>query len=308
MEDQNMEHSLPIKLKLPDDFLEAEERCGFQISADMKAVWAVQLDLLERFKEVCQRYGLKYFASDGTLLGAVRHKGYIPWDDDIDVIMLREDYDRLNELAEKEFTYPYFFQTIYTDPLRIRCHAQLRNSATTGYIEEDRKLPVNKGIFIDIFVLDVVPDDPVRLFFLVFRLRALFTLMTYKRFSKEEPRVFLGRLFGTFIRDVFFKKVDISTVYKYYERLCRKYYKSKNQRVTSLVFFRFRSHKITFRKKWFEGAHTVPFEFTDIVIPDRYDPVLRQQYGDYMTMRREPTIHGKLTLDPYRAFTESDTV
>ena len=69
----------------------------------------VELDLLAEFDRVCRKHGLTYFVDSGTLLGAVRHKGFIPWDDDIDLIMQREDYERLVQIAAQEFQHPYFF-------------------------------------------------------------------------------------------------------------------------------------------------------------------------------------------------------
>ena len=81
----------------------------------MQAVWAVQMDLLKELIRVCEKYNITYYGDSGTLLGAIRHKGYIPWDDDIDVVMTRSEYNRLLEVAEKEFTHPYFFQTRETD-------------------------------------------------------------------------------------------------------------------------------------------------------------------------------------------------
>jgi len=81
-------------MRLPDGFLQSEYRDGYFVDATMKRVWAVELDLLEQFQNICKRHSLKYYAIGGTLLGAVRHKGFIPWDDDIDVGMPRADYDQ----------------------------------------------------------------------------------------------------------------------------------------------------------------------------------------------------------------------
>ena len=92
-----------------------EIREGYKISSQMKKVWSIQLSLLKKVLEVCEKYDLKIWAEGGTLLGTIRHKGYIPWDDDIDLVMFRDDYDKLNEIASKEFKYPYFLQSSKTE-------------------------------------------------------------------------------------------------------------------------------------------------------------------------------------------------
>lgn len=75
--------------------MKKEVRCDFEISAMMKRAWAAQMEVLEVVDEICQRNGLQYFADWGTLLGAIRHQGFIPWDDDIDICMKRKDYNQL---------------------------------------------------------------------------------------------------------------------------------------------------------------------------------------------------------------------
>ena len=127
-----------MKLEIPDSFYEEEERCGYVVSAHMKKVWAVELDLLYQLQQVCEKYGIQYYGSGGTILGAERHKGMIPWDDDIDIMMLRDQYDLLCSHAD-EFEEPYFFQTFDTDEGYFRGHAQLRNSNTTGVLVDEAK-------------------------------------------------------------------------------------------------------------------------------------------------------------------------
>lgn len=154
---------LPIKIKLPDHFLEEEERDGYLISPEMKKVWAILLDLFSEFQRVCDKYHIQWWADAGTILGAARHKGMIPWDDDIDVMLMRDEYEKLCKVAEKEFKYPYFFQTEETDKESARGHAQLRNSKTTGILKNELKPKrnFNQGIFLDIFPIDAIPDDEI---------------------------------------------------------------------------------------------------------------------------------------------------
>ena len=116
-----------LNIVLPDGFLNEEVRCGYTVTKQMKEVWAVELDMLEKLLSVCKKHDIKIFASGGTMLGAVRHQGFIPWDDDIDMMMFRDDYEKLCKVAQEEFEYPYFFQTEYTDVGSLRGHAQLRN-------------------------------------------------------------------------------------------------------------------------------------------------------------------------------------
>ena len=133
-----------MKLQIEDSFYQEEERCGYLVSAHMKKVWAVELDLLYQLDQVCKKYGIKYYASGGTILGAERHKGMIPWDDDIDLMMLRDQYDILCSHAD-EFKEPYFLQTFDTDEGYFRGHAQLRNSNTTGVLLSEVDPPGQRG-------------------------------------------------------------------------------------------------------------------------------------------------------------------
>lgn len=101
-------------LQFNKKFFEEEERNGFCISSMMKRAWAVELEVLSQVSAVCKKYDIPYFAAYGTLLGAIRHKGFIPWDDDVDIALKREDYVRLLKILPKELPESYFVNSYYT--------------------------------------------------------------------------------------------------------------------------------------------------------------------------------------------------
>ena len=118
-------------MHLDENFFREEIRCGYKVSEKMKKVWAVELNLLEQFDKLCRENNLQYFVDSGTLLGAVRHQGFIPWDDDIDVVMFRDDYEKLKIIAKDAVSSPYFYQNSYND-LMIWAFSKLRDSRTTA--------------------------------------------------------------------------------------------------------------------------------------------------------------------------------
>lgn len=156
---------MEIKIKLPTDYLEGETRCGHYVGPEMKRVWAVEIDLLCELIKVCEKHNLKMFAIGGTALGAIRHKGMIPWDDDIDVGMLRKDYTKLQKIAKEEFRHPYFFHDENTAPGSLTGHGRIINSSTTAInrvhlnVKKQGKCTFKQCIFIDIFAFDNVPDN-----------------------------------------------------------------------------------------------------------------------------------------------------
>ena len=118
-----------------------------------------QLDMLSEFLNICQKLNLKHFLLGGTLLGAVRHKGFIPWDDDIDVAMPRKDYEIFLQKAPALLPPHLFLQNLHSDPYFPANFSKIRNNNTT-YIETSVKdFPIHHGVFIDVFPLDYLPDN-----------------------------------------------------------------------------------------------------------------------------------------------------
>lgn len=123
----------------------------------LRRLQLVELDILTEFVRICDKYGLRYYLVGGTLLGAIRHQGFIPWDDDIDVAMMREDYDRFAQIAAQELDPRYFYQSPDTDPYYFLTYNKIRKNGTEVYEERFKDSKFHKGIFIDIFPLDFCP-------------------------------------------------------------------------------------------------------------------------------------------------------
>ncbi len=292
---------------LPDQFFQPEIRCNYYISHKMKKVWAIELDLLKKFAEVCEKYNLSYFMDGGTLLGAVRHKGFIPWDDDADVIMPRKDYNKLWSIASKEFKEPYFFQTTLSENDFFRSHAQLRNSFTTGFIDEDEKKDINRGIFIDIFVLDNIPDNILERNF--FRKKIAFEKkmfvyqydVAYKKLSLKKKAFYIFVHF-------FFRIVSYKRFFEHFNRNTLGKYTNTCTALVGDITLKWRTN-VQWERKWFEGYVYLPFENLMLRAPKYYNEVLSKQYGDFMKIPEDITAsnfksHGKVTFDPDTPYKE----
>lgn len=293
---------LPIRIELPEHFLDEEERDGYTVSTEMKKVWAVELDLLNEFQKVCEKYNLRYYASGGTLLGAVRHKGFIPWDDDIDVNMFREDYDKLVSVGQQAFAPPYCFQTTNVARHFFRGHAQLRNSLTTGILKSElgKGYNYNQGIFIDIFVMDGIPENKQAASLLYKRLNF------YRRLLGNEVSLTHESIKGRALHGVLalLKRMglDPQKIFEHFDNIARRA-SGKPARYTYPIEF-ISPPLCMFELADFGTPVELPFEFMSVKAPQNAEHILETQYGDWRTPVREPTYHGGVIFDPERPYTE----
>lgn len=138
----------------------------------LKNCQKIELEILKDFRQICESLGLQYYLTAGTLLGTIRHQGFIPWDDDIDVAMPREDYDKFAMLGAEKLGDGYIYQSHITEPNFPYYFAKIRKTGTR--VEEPilRSIPMDQGIYIDIFPLDQCPDNDkaARIFFKIIEL------------------------------------------------------------------------------------------------------------------------------------------
>lgn len=273
-----------IKLKFDTDFFDEEVRCDYRITSETKKIWAVELDLLNELIRVCNKYDIKMCLSCGALLGAVRHGGMIPWDDDIDVSLNRTEYAKLCKVAQTEFKNPYFFQTYESDPQYLFGYARLRNSLTTGYIVGMDNLCYNNGIYIDVFVMDGFIDDVQLLKAQEKKLRNLIRLSDiYKgnfrtgNVMKRIVKRCLYSVFSPLIR-AFYSYDEIVSSYL----RCQQQYNDSTDRVAIISDKLYGVRKNWCKKEDLEDIIYVPFENLMAPIPSNYHFMLSNAYGNYM--------------------------
>lgn len=289
-----------LKIELPDSFFLEEERDGYLVSAKMKELWAVQLDLLNEFDRVCKKYNLRYILDFGTLLGAVRHKGFIPWDDDVDVSMLREDYDKLMEVGPKEFKYPYFLQTPYTDENFNEAVTKLRRSDTM-YVTYHNLLnypTFNLGIFIDIFVYDYIPADKQSEELIYKRTETDFL---HRYVLCHRPSIYDGVKYPFRMARYQYYRMRYgspSQVYAKQEQFAKSF--NHDDLVGCVMYFDLnkRSHG------FFLETTELQFENLLLPAPANYDELLRSLYGDYMIPVRNGAAHVMAHFDTSHSYKE----
>ena len=272
-------------LELDDNYFKEEERCGFKISSMMKRVWAVEMHVLTEIDRICKEYGLTYYAAFGTMLGAVRHKGFVPWDDDIDVYMLRPDYQVLMKVLSDELPQGYYNSSSYSDSTHMQPLTSVMN---TKYIITDvseRKkfygCPYICGV--DIFPLDYIPNDEEELS--VFR--NLYTIIystarEYYQYTKEELEEYLKR-----IEEMCNTKIDRegnipNQLWLLLDKVAGIFGEDECEYLTYLPTNICYDAELKYKKGWFKSAKRFPFEYISVPLPNGYDELLKVTYSDYM--------------------------
>lgn len=302
-------------IKAPAAFFDEEIRDGFKVTAAMKQVWFVELDLMQKLLDVCRNNDIKIFASGGTMLGAVRHHGFIPWDDDIDMMMFREDYDKLCDIAADEFKEPYFFQTAYSDESCLRGHAQLRNSSTTGMLEyESYRVKFNQGIFIDIFPLDSVISDEGK-----FKRQARKAKLLKKYFMSLNYYLNYNDFLKEYTGSERIKKIlskvcnrfySYNKAYEKYESVCKQYNYLQTEMISTLSFVFDCKQHFKYREDY-RDLIDVDFEFLKIPIGKNYVHALDKRYGNWRKFEKGSAVHGNVIFDttiPYDEYIKKNFI
>ena len=238
----------------------------------------IQMEILDVVAAFCEANNISYWIDSGTLLGAIRHKGYIPWDDDIDVGMLRPDFERFMELFNKE-NKKYKFHCIENNPNFYYAHGKVLDTDTVLYEPDINgyKLSIN----IDIFVYDNVPDDATAT--KMYNKRDLFHKLHDGRVSLNVPQ---GKGIKPLLVRLLFRAIRIFPKNFFVKKMAqnaRKYAKKETEFVGNFTSYT----RMICAKSVFDDFIMAEFEGKKYKIPVGYDAWLRAFYGEYMRLPPE---------------------
>lgn len=264
----------------------------------LKEIQKVSLNILKQIADLCEEQNIRYYLCMGTLLGAIRHKGFIPWDDDIDIMVPRPDYDRLMEYLynnklpnltlfnrQTHKNYPYMISRISDD----RYILEMENEESVGM-----------GIFIDVYPMDgmgATLKEALKYGIYNDRMSSFCYQATRKHFAIENtkstfrkivklPVYLVSKAIG---KDFFMDRIEKHTGRYEYET---------SEWVGDLVWLNWGASEI-FKREWFDEYIVVPFEEYEFRVPKEYDAVLRHEFGDYMTL---PPVEERIAHHFYKAY------
>ncbi len=261
-----------------------------------------ELQLVKAVLSICERHQLTVFMMGGTFLGAVRHKGFIPWDDDVDLGMSREDYETFLRVAPQELPQGYVLRHFATDPDMPYYPAQVVNPSFE-ILDTSAQIAKTRSAWIDLFPLDGMPKGGLGCFFHKYRLLYLRMMLKFSQFSQVVAvnlahRPLHERILIAVGKHLHLEsRLDTNKRMHLIDRCLKKYpYETASQVVNFMGAYKFRE---MFPKKIYDSLSEYPFEDLQLLAPSDYDTVLRQMYGDYMTPppQNEQNKHGTVTGD-----------
>ena len=283
-------------MKFENSFFEGETRNGFYIRPMMKRFWAAGMEVLEVIAEICKRHDIKWFAEGGTLLGAVREQGFIAWDDDIDISMLRKDYERFRHYAKTEFPEGWLCYNERGDRQNgVVCHASNSSQIRTDpmFLSRFHGCPYISGV--DIFVYDNLPRDSEKLEQYINLLQIAWGLAekvsdTYEDTDAEVKEMIeqLELISGV--------RIDLSRnikgqLYTLMDSIAAMYMDQDSENI-AIAGWLLEDLNNIFCKEWFSETQMMPFEGMDMPVPIHYNHVLEKWYGkDYMIPKQVKAGH-----------------
>ncbi len=252
-----------------------------------------QLEAMVEIDRVCREKSITYYLIGGTLLGAIRHQGFIPWDDDLDIGLPRADYDRFVELAQEAFGDKYFLQTYDTDPESYVPFAKVRVNNTIFKERSQVHMDCHHGIYVDVFPLDSVPDSRVARRSAAFYRRQLWRLISNKIGSDPSNKPWL-----VCMRRVVSRAIPLKWIIAALNFSVRKY-ESTSARCITNVFSPYGVEAEMLPVSSYGTPCEVEFEGCRFYAPAESKKLLKQVYGDYMKF---PPLEDQVCRHPISEF------
>ena len=253
-----------------------DEGIRYQEVTDIREIQQMELGIMEYIHEVCQKIGVKYFLAYGSLIGAVRHKGFIPWDDDMDICMLREDYEKLQDylIANPDERYEVMS---YKNNLNYVYPFMKVQDNQTYLLEEDVRIDSNMGIYVDIFPVDGYEDDSVFKDKMT-RLIKKRQLSCYTFKGITNTKSLLNSLIR-YISVIIFYFTNTNKYIRGIDDLAQSRKVDDYELVDYLIYKDM--NKPVWKREWLKQTITGVFEGKEFVIPKNYHEILTSDYGDY---------------------------
>lgn len=272
-------------MKFEKEFFEDEYRESFLVERMMKCYWAAQIEVLEEIERVCEKYGLTYYADSGTLLGAVRHKGFIPWDDDVDITMKRADYEKFLAVAEEELPSQYRVFTYNTTQFQCERSTRIVNNSvielSKEHLNKFHGCPFVAGI--DLYPLDYIPVKQQEAEIQVKLLKVMWNLIRRIREGeiKETVEETLREIGEVCRVELVNDDTVITQLLRLIDAVAKLFCEEEAEEITIIncMVMPGRS-KYRYRKEWFDSVERLQFENGTIAVPAGYEQILRVAYGD----------------------------
>lgn len=254
---------------------------GYQMSQEeLRQVQMVELEMLIEVSRICKKCGIHYCISAGTMLGAIRHGGFIPWDDDADVAMLRSEYEKFRVACETELDQDRFYFQDYRNTKGYRWgYGKLRRKGTEFIRLNQEYMPYEQGIFIDIMPYDYVPENRVCRYihcFESFLFRKTFWSAVGRNSKEPVKRMVYSLLY----------RIPEEKLYGWYTKFIERSNRKKSRYIRILTF-PVPGKQMGYRTEWFLKIGKVMFEGESLAGMKEYDAYLSYKYGNYMELPPE---------------------
>ena len=252
----------------------------------LRQLQLIQLEMLVEVDRICRKCNINYNIIAGTLLGAVRHGGYIPWDDDADVAFLRPEYEKFRDACETDLDHEkYYFQDHRNTPGYRWGYGKLRRKGTVFLREHQEHMPYEQGVFIDIFPLDGVPDSYILRCLNNFQCFCIRKILWSKVGKVADKNPLMRKLY------FFLSLVPVSWIFSYYNYLAEI---GNNKRTTMvrILLFPTPNQEYGYYRKWYEESMEIEFEKHFFLGIKHYHEYLSFKFGEYMVL--PPPKHRKV--------------